>query len=139
MNDANKQILALAHDGLSAEDISSMLGYDVDAVTMVLMTVAPKALKENLEKESVSQEDLDKKFMALENKALFVISELMTRSEDDGVKAKLAMYVSDQRLGRFKTARTTQVTNIIQVQKDVMRVKQMYGQGAIDVDSSVAA
>lgn len=83
----NTQIIKLARDGLSPEEIAESLGYDPTAVTMVLQDF-PETAK-NVEDKLEKAEDL----------AISVMTELMLDSKVDAVRQRAAAYILDTRMG----------------------------------------
>ena len=129
MTDANRQILNLSRDGFSATEIADALGYSEEAVSIVLLQ-APRSqsgLTVKSESPAGTPESLEERFKRLQEKALDALEVLMTGSEDDNVKSRLAMYVLDQRLGLKKPARAGHTINIVNIQEDLNKARQLYG------------
>lgn len=127
MSNANAQIIGLSKQGFSAAEISESLGYDVDAVSVILAQAGPQAL---VVMGGAATEDTDAEieaeFKKLRRKAFRVMDVLMERSEDDSVKAKLAMYVADQQLGLKRPAKPQHtINNIVMLQENIARAKEL--------------
>lgn len=132
MTDANTQILTLAKHGLSAEEISEQLGYDADNV-MVVLSQAPSLLRTaaaaSLESEGTpaegSNQDLENRFAKLQSRALDVLATLLDYSNDNHLQMKIAMYITDQRLGLKKAPRASTTFNIVQIENHMKRVREI--------------
>lgn len=125
MTDANRQILNLAKEGLSASEIASALGYEEESVAIVLMQSPLKVNELTLEAGEGSMEDLEVRFARMQVNAMKTIEVLMMQSEDESIRAKLAMYVADQRLGLKKPVKAGNVINIVNIENSLRKAKEI--------------
>ncbi len=130
----NRQILELARQGLSAQEIADALGYDVEAVSFVL--VNDREVSSKIEKADTNK--LEAEFQSLEELALATLKSVMV---DDEAKASTrlnaATYVIDQRLG-LKAPKTLNMTfNIVEFNDRLREVKRRKAElEAVTVEST---
>lgn len=138
MSGSNRQILELAKQGLTAPEIASSLGYDVEAVEFVLTNDAQVA--NELERCVVSK--LENSFAQLEDMAVKTVKEIMQFGDKDSTRLSAATLVIDQRLGLKKPKQSVVVFNIGSINETIRQVKErrrQLEQGSIEVDSKLVA
>lgn len=128
MTEANRQILDLARDGLSVREISECLGYTEEAVTIVVQQNVNKAAPRDS-----NVDEVEARFASMQAKSLNTIEWLMDHADDEHLRAKLAMYVADQRLGLKKAARPGNVINITLLENQIRKAKALVSDEVIDV------
>ncbi len=130
----NRQILELARQGLSAQEIADALGYDVEAVSFVLVNDREVASK--IERADTNK--LEAEFQSLEDLAIGAIREVLTDSDvKASTKMNAAAYVLDQRLG-LKAPKTLNMTfNIVEFNDRLREVKRRKAElEAVTVEST---
>jgi hypothetical protein len=135
MTNGNKQIYNLANDGFTAAEIAEALGYSQDAVMTVLAQGPTRVMAKAARNESKSkQEYLEEHFSNMRDKALAVLETLMVTSEDDSIKLKASMFVLEQQLGLKQPAKAGNTINILQIQRDLQRARELT-EGPLDIGS----
>ena len=134
MAPANTQIVtAFEEAGMTPEEISQELGYDLSAVKYALMTGSPKFCDASMTRANEADGEVTIKTINTQptfddhdmRMAKSVIKELMETSEVDVVRLRAAVFVIDEAKGRndLKALQNTGF-NVTEVQKVMARARE---------------
>jgi hypothetical protein len=131
MSATNQQIVELAKRGFDSEQIAMALGLSVEGV-MAVITQDSGAVKE-LAKAGIEQ-DFDK----MRDMSIKGLEHLAMYAENEGVRAKVLMYILDQQLGLKKPKDRLTVTNNFEflVQR-AEKAKALRDSSVLDIEASV--
>lgn len=110
------QIVKMRREGLSIEQIGESLGIDVAVVAMALEERGAK--EEKNEARSAIEEHKEA--------AIAALGELVQMAENEGVRAKAAMYIADVALGLKEPRKDERRTNTIQINVLIQQARSAY-------------
>lgn len=133
MNNSDKQIINLAKDGFSPEEIASALGYDLAVVSTILMQndrlldtipLVTKSIIVDSRDANVKEKTFNEKVEALQDLALQTIEGVMRCSDNDGVRLKAGLWVAEHACGMKKPKESAVTINVVEINKQLRNARE---------------
>lgn len=113
-----QQIVRMLSEGISVEGISESLGLPIEQIAIESERSTRKGTRENNEARRALEEHFDT--------AVQTLGELAAYAENEGVKAKVAMYLSDVKLGLKEPKKEVEGTSISQINIYIQEAQKAY-------------
>lgn len=123
MTNANQQVLTLAQQGLSAQEIAENLGYETNEVLVVLEQNSGKL--KNFEDNNVASQLIGTEFERCLPSIIQNMTALALCADDEAVRFRASSYILDQQQGLKKPSKTnvSNTYNIVQLSENIKQAR----------------